>query len=203
MMKRLIVPVMVFALTGFLFINTYAHAQAQETAKKETWQPKPISLSVGAGARNFSEALFKEVYGSAPMTYNVDLGARVWKSLEIFVHSDYLKADGKTTYTKEDTTLTIIPIEVGIRYLADITGSGRMKVFPYLGAGAGYYSIKEEHPAETVKENRVGFFAEGGLRFYPMKSFFIDAKLKQVILKSENGTKLGGMTYMGGVGVSF
>ncbi|NIM13741.1 MAG: outer membrane beta-barrel protein [Candidatus Aminicenantes bacterium] len=203
MMKKLIVLVMLFAmmLVGLPFLN----AQEAETDKKEPCDAKTFSLSVGAGYRNFSEDLFKEVYGNAPMTINVDLGVRVWKSLEIFVHTDYLKVEGETTLTKEDTTLTIFPIELGARYLANvsITKSCRMKLFPYIGAGAGYYSIKEENPIGTVDENRVGFFAEGGLRFYPMKSFFIDAKLKQVVLKSENGTNLGGFAYMGSIGVSF
>jgi hypothetical protein len=203
MMKKLIVSVMLFALmlAGLPLIN----AREAETDKKGPCGAGTFSLSVGAGYRNFSEALFKDVYGSAPMTVNVDVGVRVWKSLEIFLHTDYLKVEGKTTHTKEDTTLTIFPIELGVRYLANvsITKSCRMKLFPYLGAGGGYYSIKEENPIGSVNENRVGFFAEGGLRFYPVKSFFIDAKLKQVVLKSENGTRLGGFAYMGSIGVSF
>ena len=169
--------------------------------------PKTFSITVGAGVRNFSESLFKEVYEDTPLIYSIDVAVKVMRPLEVFLHSDYLSIDGKTTYTKEDTTLKITPLELGTRFLIGPKQSCKQKIFPYLGAGVGYYMIKEEFaagsPMEPVDEKRVGFFAEGGLRFYVVSSIFIDAKLKYVSVKSESGTQLGGVAYMGGIGLSF
>ncbi|UCH95950.1 MAG: outer membrane beta-barrel protein [Candidatus Aminicenantes bacterium] len=194
-MKKIVVGLIL--LSGVFLLN----------AVEEPCDPKTFSITVGAGVRNFSEDLFKEVYEDTPVIYSVDVAVRILRSLEIFLHTDYLSIDGQTTYTHESTTLKIIPMELGMRFLIGSNKSCKKKLFPYLGGGAGYYMIKEEYaadiPMENVDEKRLGFFAEGGLRFYALKSVFIDAKLKYIALKSENGTQLGGMAYIGGIGVSF
>ncbi len=164
---------------------------------------KSFSLTIGAGVRNFSESQFKDVYDKTPITYNIDLAYKIWKSLEVFLHSDLLTVDGKLTFTQEDTTLKITPLELGCRYLVASQKAKNQKIYPYLGAGAGYYMIKEENFISNLDEKRVGFFFEGGIRFYVTGSIFADVKLKNVILKSENGTNMGGFAYMGGVGFSF
>jgi hypothetical protein len=196
-MKKLAV---LFILLGGVFIFT-------ANAAEEPCSPKTFSITLGAGVRNFSNGDFKEVYEGTPMVYCVDIAIRIMKSLEVFLHTDYLSIDGKTTYTREDTTLKITPIELGARFLLGSKKPCKQKLFPYLGAGVGYYMIKEEFPGgtpiEPVDEKRVGFFAEGGLRFYLMKSVFIDAKLKYIGLRSENSTQMGGPAYMGGLGFSF
>jgi len=169
--------------------------------------PKTFSITIGAGVRNFSEELFDNVYEDTPLIYSIDVAVRVMRPLEIFLHSDYLSIDGKTTYTKEDTSLKIFPLELGARFLIGPKQSCKQKLFPYIGAGGGYYMIKEEFasgsPMENVDEKRMGFFAEGGIRFYALSSVFVDAKLKYITVKSENSTQLGGFAYMGGIGISF
>jgi len=195
-MKKLAV---LFILLAGIFIFT-------ANAAEEPCTPKSFSITIGAGVRNFSNDLFKEVYEKTPLVYSVDIAMRITKSLEVFLHTDYLSIDGKTTYTKEDTTLKITPAELGARFLIG-SKPCKQKFFPYLGAGIGYYMIKEEFPGgtpiEPVDEKKVGFFAEGGLRFYLMKSVFIDAKLKYIGLRAENNTQMGGLLSLGGIGFSF
>ena len=161
-----------------------------------------FSLTVGAGMRYVAEKdLFEEVYGDSHLAYSVDLGYKFGKSLQLFFHSDYLSVKGELTYTKEETTLTIIPLELGLRYQL-----GQKKLFPYIGAGAGYYMYKEDNPIDTVDEKQFGFFGEGGLKFYFVKSFFLDLKVKYVSLKvdgEEGDINIGGMALIGGVGISF
>jgi hypothetical protein len=191
------IAVILILLGGVFFIN----------AAEEPCGPKSFSITLAAGVRNFSAEEFKEVYDGTPMIYSIDVAFKILKSLEMFLHTDYLSIDGKTTFTQEDTTLKITPIEVGARFLILFKNPCKQKFFPYLGGGVGYYMIKEEFaassPLEPVDEKKVGFFAEGGLRFYLIKSVFIDAKLKYIGLRSENRTQLGGLVYMGGLGFSF
>jgi hypothetical protein len=164
-----------------------------------------FSLTLGAGARNFSESRFKDVYDKTPIIYSVDIAWKFWKSMEVFLHSDILSVDGKLTYTQEDTTFKTTPLELGFRYLVTTKKSENARIFPYLGAGAGYYMVKEENVISNLDENRLGFFVEGGLRFYVTGSIFVDAKLKNIFLKSgnEDGTNMGGLAYMGGIGFSW
>jgi len=195
-MKKLIVAMVILFMA---VLSIYA----QDTEEKKPCLDTTISLTLSYGMRNFSEDLYKTVYEDAATTIGIDLGFRAWKSLEIFVHTDILKKEGKMTFTEEETTLKITPLELGARFLIPVSKNCKLKLFPYLGAGVGYYMIKEEAPYEDVDEKKIGFFIEGGLRLYVIKSIFIDAKLKNVMVKSENDTSLGGFAYMGGIGFSF
>jgi opacity protein-like surface antigen len=201
MKKLIVVTIMVtLMMVGLPALNA-------QDAGKQSCEIGKLSLGIGGGMRNLSEQLYADVYDSPAITYNIDLGYKVWNNLEVFFHTDYFKKDGLTTLTKEDTTLTIIPLELGARYLIGIAkpGNCKMRLFPYIGAGAGYYMVKEENGMGTFDEKPIGFFIEGGFRFYPTGSFFIDAKLKNIFLESEsdNDVSLGGFAYMGGIGISF
>jgi len=203
-MKKL--SVMTFLVIVFFMAASLVQAETEKTPLKQY----RFSFSVGAGSRNFTNELFKDVYGKSSTTYNVDLGYLVIKNVEAFLHTDYLKKDGLTTYTKDETTLKIFPIEFGIRYIVPLAKKNvGIRILPYVGAGAGYYSIKEESLIGSFKQNRIGFLLEFGLRTYVYKSFFIDLKGKNISIKTKvtdeapTAVKLGGFTYMGGIGVSF
>lgn len=167
-----------------------------------------FSLSIGAGIRNVKGVedetgtnLYTEVYGKNNMAYSIDLGYQVLESLQVFLHSDYFSVDGKLTFTGEDTKLKIIPIELGLRYFM-----GKKMIFPYIGAGTGYYMYKEENVIGTVDEKKFGFFGEGGLKYQFTELFFIDLKVKYIFLKvdgAEGQVDLGGLALTGGIGISF
>ena len=161
-----------------------------------------FSFCLGAGIRNVTEERYEEVYGKNNITYSADIGLKIFGSLELFLHTDYLKCDGKLTFSKENTTLTITPIELGARYML-----GNKIIKPYIGAGMGYYTYKEENFIGTIDDNKTGFFAEGGIRFLVTKPLFIDLKFKYISLniKNDEGSdiQLGWISYMGGIGVTF
>lgn len=159
-----------------------------------------FSITIGGGIKNISEEIFKTVYGTNNIAYSIDFAFKLGKSLEMFVHTDYLKAEGELEFDPKATTLTIIPGEAGVRMLL-----GKGKLRPYVGVGAGYYMLKEENFIGTVDDNSIGFFGEGGLRFYFGK-LFLDLKIKYIQLKYDvAGTEidLGGLSYFGGIGFGF
>lgn len=202
-MKKLMIMLMVLGF-GFIFTNTFGWAQETQD---DPCRVGKYSFSVGAGMRNFSDTLFKSIYDKGGTSYNVDLGIKIKNSLEVFVHTDYFTKDGLLTYTEENTTLKIIPIELGLRYIISINKQCQPMLFPYVGAGAGYYMCKEENPIGTFDKKGLGFLLEGGLRYYPVGFFFIDAKIKNVFLKIKNdlgmNVNVGGFSYMGAIGISF
>ena len=167
-----------------------------------------FSFSIGAGIRNVvgvedknGKNLYTEVYKKYNIAYSIDFGCRLSKSLRLFLHSDYFSADGKLTFTGEDTDLTIIPVELGIRFFM-----GKTKIFPYIGGGIGYYFYREENVIDTVEDKKFGFFCEGGLKFQSTKLLFIDLKFKYTFLKVdgfEGQVVLGGLGIIGGIGISF
>jgi len=167
-----------------------------------------FSFGIGAGTRGVSAPLYETVYKKAPIVYSVDLAYKVIPSMEVFLHTDYFKKDGTTTMTVEDTTLKIFPLELGARLFADIMKKKDtiVKLLPYLGAGAGYYMIKEDNVIGSIDEKKLGFFVEGGFRV-AFSSFFVDLKLKNIMVSIENNQgetiKMGGFAVLGGIGVSF
>ncbi|MCP4218328.1 MAG: outer membrane beta-barrel protein [bacterium] len=169
-------------------------------------QLNSFSLCIGAGMKNISEDIYKDVYGSSGMSINVDVAFILTKTLEVLAHTDYFSKSGEVTLTKEETTLKVTPVELGFRYLMRVDKKCKLKLFPYIGAGGGYYMVKEENNIGTYEENKISFFVEGGFRFY-MGSLFFDAKIKNVFLDLEDDlgatVKVGGLSYMGGIGISF
>ena len=186
-MKKIIILVLVvFVLNMVLVSDTESNS-------------KKFSFTIGAGVRGIAAGHFSDVFSGTNLCYSVDIAYKFMKSGEIFLHSDYLSIEGETDYTKEKTTFSITPIELGFRLLL-----GKKKFVTYFGLGGGYYSYKDEHPELlTVSESKIGFFGEGGLKFYFSKSIFFDLKVKYIMLKSENDTDLGGLTYIGGIGLRF
>ena len=159
-----------------------------------------FSITVGGGLKNINEEIFATVYGSNNIAYSIDFAFKLKRSIELFIHSDYLKAEGELLFDPKETTLTIIPAEVGLRLVL-----GKKMFRPYIGLGAGYYMLKEENFIGTVDDNSIGFFGEGGLRFYFGK-LFLDLKVKYIQLKYDvAGTEidLGGLSYFGGIGFGF
>ncbi len=189
---------------------------AQDRAKGEPEIGK-FSITVSAGIRSIPEKMYERVFGKNNLVYGFDLSYRIGKTTVAFIHSDYLTVNGNTTLTGEEAKLTIMPIEAGMRiFLA--TG----KFIPYLGAGAGYYNVKEEvaigNETNEFNTKEVGFFAEGGLKFYFTRSLYVDIKGKYIflnivpeenIITDNSGSiyleerKLNGFSLMGGLGISF
>lgn len=205
---------LVFVLVAMLAIPGSLKADDQGN---EGPQYGKFSITVSAGIRSISEQMYERVFGKNNIAYGLDLSYRLGNSVSIFMHTDYLSVNGETTLTKEAAKLTIMPIEAGMRfYLA------KGKFVPYIGFGAGYYDVKEEvsigNETNTFSAKEVGFFGEGGLKFYFTNSLFIDLKGKYVsltispeenIVNDGNGfiyleeRKLAGIAFLGGLGISF
>lgn len=186
MKKVIILVLVVFILNMFLISDSEL-------------KNKKFSFTIGAGVRGIAADHFSDIFSDTNICYSIDFAYRIIKSGELFLHSDYLSIEGETDYTKEKTTFSLIPVELGFRFLF-----GKTKLVPYLGAGIGYYSITDEHPElGKLTESRVGFLGEGGLKFNFSNSFFVDLKLKYIMLNSENDTDLGGLTYILGIGFKF
>lgn len=206
------------ALLGILIITLMTltpNLAATETAP--TYGSKNFSLSIGAGMRSINEDIAESLYGKNNLAYSLDLAYGVADFVEIFLHTDLFQVDGETTFTNENTSLSIAPIEAGMR----LRLSGH-RLEPTLGFGAGYYMIKDEidiaNETYTFKKNQVGFFIDGGLRLYVTRSLFVFAQGRFTFLKVKPETAtdeddtgiiyyperdLGGFLISAGLGIRF
>jgi opacity protein-like surface antigen len=175
-----------------------------------------FSVTLGAGIKNISEDIYETVFGKNNLIYGIDLAYRVTSLLEIFLHSDYFSTNGESTFTKEDTRLTIFPLELGARIIG-----GKKNFKPYGGLGAGLYQYKDEMDIEgttyQIKDNPFGFFIEAGLRYYFSQKFFLNVQGKYLFLKVQPDSPqltgpdvlyveertLGGFNLLAGLGITF
>ncbi|HDP95283.1 MAG TPA: hypothetical protein ENN40_07980 [Candidatus Aminicenantes bacterium] len=176
-----------------------------------------FSLALGAGMRSINEDIAESLYGKNNLVYSLDLAYSAADFVDIFIHTDFFKVNGETTFTGESTSLSIVPIEAGMR----LRLSGH-RLEPNLGFGAGYYMIKDEIDIAgetfTFKKNQVGFFIDGGLRLYVTRTLFVFAQGRFTFLKvkPEDSTDedetgiiyyperdLGGFLVSAGLGIRF
>jgi len=113
---------------------------------------------------------FKNIYGGG-ITYGVDLSFTFAKDLEFWVGASTFSKRGKTSYTQEETSLSLIPISGGVKWQI-ITGK---RVSPYIAVGVEYVLYKESNIIGDINTGGVGFLGKGGALFHISKSFGIDA----------------------------
>ena len=101
-------------------------------------------LSIELGYFIPSDQTFKDIYGSG-IQYGGKLSVEVLERLAVWLGGSYFSKKGELTYTKEEITLRIIPINFGIQYrFSD------KKIIPYIGVGLGIHFFSEFAPRGTV-----------------------------------------------------
>ncbi len=192
----------------FLFMFLYGYSNG---LKRENYLDYSFSISVSGGMKMINYELYEDVYGKQNPFYGIDLGFKPLNSMELFIHTDVFKAKGELTYTKEESTFKITPIEAGIKLLAS-----NSSFMPFIGGGVGYYTYTEENVMGKIEESKVGYFGVAGIRISFGKIFLegfgkytylkvtptTDVDTTNAIVKDEE-IDLSGISYGVGVGFKF
>ncbi len=147
-----------------------------------------------------SEDIFKTVYGGGP-NYGGEIMVSLWKGISIHFGASVFSKKGEMTPLGDETTINIIPVELGILYKFSKT-----KINPYIGAGLGYYSLSEESYLGKVTANNVGFFSQLGVAINLTGAFVIDFNAKYSLCDveiDEIKNNIGGIRIGGGIGLNF
>jgi hypothetical protein len=128
--------------------------------------------SIMLKAVNFSptDADFKSLYGGGMMVGG-ELSFGLSKSLDIWVGASTFSKKGKTSYTQEETSLSLIPLSGGLKWRLM---PGKV-VSPYLAVGAECVLYKESAAIGDVSANGIGFIGKGGLLIQAAGFLGIDA----------------------------
>lgn len=134
-------------------------------------QRKAPVLKIGPMAGYFlpKDAMLKKIYGEGDVLYGVRIGVRVWRFLSLWGQAAQYQVTGKTTFTSEQSTLTIRPFSLLARFAPE-RGTFR----PYLGAGLVYATFREESSIGTVKGNGQGPMGQVGLELVASRHFTFD-----------------------------
>jgi uncharacterized protein YgiM (DUF1202 family) len=151
-----------------------------------------------------SDSNFKAIYGTG-LVFGGELrvgpkrpgGPRIVGWLE----ATSRQRDGKLSFTKEATKVTVTAVEAGALYrlkAADLS--------PYVGAGLGYHMLNETNVLGDAKQNKLGFCAIGGVSMTASRRIVLDARLKYSIVSMKPvdvAIKVGGITIGAAIGLKF
>jgi len=145
-----------------------------------------------------SEEVFKDIYGSG-MAYGGEIAVGLFKNFDLWIGANYFKKTGELSFTKEETTIKIIPIGWGLRYRFSI---GAVNL--YTGGGISYYDFNETNPIGDVSTARMGYSLKIGGFVKIIKGLFIDIYFNYSYCKISPAAfeaNIGG--YSTGVGIGY
>lgn len=159
-----------------------------------------------------TDHLTRDIYGSGAL-YNFEFNLKIDEHSMPFVSLGYLHQNGKSLGGNDSTTLNLIPIDIGYKYVF-LTKN----IQPYLGLAMdiSYIHLKNESPyvQKTQTTWGVGIKPKSGVLFFPTERFFIDLFLDYTYLPvsfSQDGkllvynkkVDLSSLSIGGGVGYKF
>jgi len=165
-----------------------------------------LGLRIGGTVNYYvvEDPVFKDTYGQGNIMYGLFLGFEVTRRFELRAEANYFQDKGEMTLTKEEISLTLKPVILGLRLrLIDV---GLVSL--YLGGGAGFYSYTENLPDrfEDISDSTIGYHGEGGVYVSLVPKFFLDVNVRYSIANAEpfeETAKLGGFRAGVGFGLSF
>jgi hypothetical protein len=145
-----------------------------------------------------SDQGFKEIYGGGTY-FGGEIALNVGKGVGIWAGGHFFTRKGKTTFSQEDTEISISPVYGGLKFRVP-----KARVSPYFAAGVGYFKYKETSPIGTVEKSDIGYIGQVGLilkiagpLLIDMKGRYTFCKVKPVDIEAN----LGG--FQGAVGLGF
>jgi hypothetical protein len=169
-------------------------------------QDRPIrqgSIEIILGSYDMNEPRFDAVYPKGGLLAGLGASAAIVSNLNIYLEAKYWQREGALTFSKEKTTLRLVPLSLGARYIVPLG-----VVNPYVGAGGDVYFYYEDNPIGTTTNSAVGCHVMGGtcIRFAKSVPLMINLKVKYTWAKttqSDLQIQLGGLEYAAGIGFAF
>ena len=139
--------------------------------------------------------LFEQIYGKAGTILGLKLSSALVWNFDFYLELKGLRKTGKLTYTEEKTTLLLIPISLGLRYVLPLGF-----IQPYIGGGVDFYVFYENNPIGSVFNYVHGTHFLGGLYLRLDKSVpvLLNLQVKYTSATSninDRKVELGGLEY--------
>ena len=147
-----------------------------------------------------TEKAFQNVYGNS-LVFGGGAFIGLGKHMDVWVSGDYFRKKGELTFSKEETTLQIIPVYAGLRWRFP----GNSYHF-YVSAGVGYFWFKEENLMGTVKESNISYLGKAGCFVKVFKGVYVDAHFQYTygsVQPLEVKNQISGLSLGLGIGYDF
>lgn len=126
-------------------------------------------LSLGLNGSFFypTEKIFRDIYQSGAQ-FGGEVIYTFWYNYGVFLRGNYFRQDGELSFTKDKTTVKIMPIILGFRY--HVTGR---RLEGYLDLGVGLFHFEEENPIGQASLNKLGYAVSGGVSVFIYRGFYL------------------------------
>ena len=161
------------------------------------------TVEVFLGNYNMREPLFKTVYQQGGSLQGLILSSALVFNVDFYLELKALYKTGQLTYSKEKTTLLLVPVSLGLRYVLPL---GFLQ--PYAGGGLDFFLFYESNPIGSLFNYVQGYHFLGGfyLRFAKSFPILLNFRIKttQALAEVNNRkVELGGLEYGGGLVLAF
>ncbi len=147
--------------------------------------------------------LFEQIYGKAGTIRGVVLSSALVWNLDLYFELKEINKSGKLTYSGAKTTLLLIPISLGLRYVQPLGF-----IQPYIGGGIDFYLFYENNPIGSIFNYVRGSHFLGGLylQFSRSVPVLLNVRIKYTSATfniNDRQVALGGLEYGAGLGLAF
>jgi hypothetical protein len=169
-------------------------------------QDRPIrqgSVEVILGGYTMNEPRFDAVYPKGGLLAGLGASAAIISNVNLYLEAKYWQREGELTFSKEQTTLRLFPISLGVRYIVPLG------IFnPYAGAGGDIYFYYEDNAIGTTVNHASGYHVLGGtyLQFSDSIPLMLNLRVKYTwarATESDFKIQLGGLEYSVGLALAF
>jgi len=192
-----IVLVLLFVSPVLLGQQVNVNGSQSETPKERD----TLSMFLGRlGYYLASDSAFKDIYGNGEVFGGeFRLGG---KRIAGWLEANFRQRTGKFSFTGEETKVKVMSLEGGALYRI-MSGT----IWPYVGAGIGYYMYNENNvPLGEAKQSKIGFCAAAGVSVVVAELLVLDIRIKYNVCNmkpADFDINIGGLTIGMGMGVRF
>jgi len=173
------------------------------TARAENDGERQGTIEFSYGRYNMTDPMFETVYQSGAAIGGLGLTARLISHVDFYLDAKVMSKEGQLSYSKEKTTLVLVPISVGIRGSYPVAF-----IEPFAGAGFDTYLFYENNAIGTTVSHATGWHVGGGfyIRFGKNIPILPFVRIKYAMVKStiqSTTVDLGGLEYGAGLAIAF
>ena len=147
---------------------------------------------------NPSEQAFKDIYGGGA-GFGAGFGIGLSEKTEIWLGLNYFSKQGELTYTREETDISILSLNIEGKYMFL---PGKFKL--YVAPGVNYNFFRESNKIGNISKNGIGFSLKSGGIVFLSESFSLDifaAYTKCSMKPVDISVNIGGIE--GGLGIRY
>jgi hypothetical protein len=155
------------------------------------------------GQYDIADTRFTDVYQKGGSIQGIILSSSLAFGFDFYSEIKAFYKTGALTFTQEKTTLLLLPLALGVRYV--LPGDF---LRPYAGGGMDFYFYYENNPIATTMNIGTGYHVTGGLyiQFGKNSPLRLNGKVTYTRVKTTEGgltIELGGLEYGAGIAIVF